>query len=398
MEKKSIYKKILLINPWGGELFPPPSIGYLQGALKTYFKDTIEVYARDLEESISILQYDDFDLVGVTFHSFSVNKAKLIRGLVKKSTKLICGGHHPSSLPEQLLEIGYDQIVIGEGENAIIDILLGNTDKIVFNNNNNYFKCIDDIPFPDYSGLGGAWKNSNSYFGYPIISSRGCPFKCNFCASSKFWGAKIRMRSVDSVINEIIHNIEMYGMINWMFEDDNFTANKKRTHEICDRIINEIFPKYGKRTWQCASRAETLTDIDLCKKLLDAGCERVWIGVESFSQESLNRCKKNTTVEKMVLGIENAESVGLQTMCQFIIGLPGDTIYDIMKTKEVLDNIKISNCGFNIAWILPDTDIYQNAKKLGFNDETYLTESSLYYTYEQNIETLYHWCYLLENK
>lgn len=102
--------RVLLINPWQGELFPPPSLGYIQASIKTI--EGIEVVAKDLSPALE--DRSEYDLVGVSFHSFSVKHARLIREKFK--TRLVCGGHHPSALPQQMLSIGYDQVCIGEGE------------------------------------------------------------------------------------------------------------------------------------------------------------------------------------------------------------------------------------------------------------------------------------------
>ena len=112
--------KVLLINPWEGEIFPAPAIGYLQSILKI---NGVDVKAVDLPDIWS--EKDEYDLVGVTFHSFSVKQAVRIRNYFKG--RLICGGHHPSAMPEQMLSAGYDQVVIGEGEKAIINIINGDT-------------------------------------------------------------------------------------------------------------------------------------------------------------------------------------------------------------------------------------------------------------------------------
>ena len=378
---------ILLINPWYKDIYPPPSIGYLQSSIRGYFKDEVNVVACNIDLVEHHLFNKKFDLVGVSFHSFSVKYAQHIRDKVSSDIKLICGGHHPSALPKQLLDIGYNQVVIGEGENSIIDIILGNDSKIV-KLHNNYFNSIDDIPFPNYSGLGDNWSS-----GFPIISSRGCPFTCNFCASADFWNRKWKMREVDNVIDEILYNKKKYNMNTWMFEDDNFTLNKNRAKNICLEIIRNNI----NLSWQCASRAETLCDSELCELLVKSGCKTVWLGVESLSQNSLDRCKKNTTVDKMLSGIEVAHSCGLETMSQFIVGLPGDTIKDILETSKNIKKSKINRMGCNIAWVLPNTEIYNLAKKMGFNDDIYLSAGAPYYTYEQSINTLNNWTNILNN-
>lgn len=368
--------RILLINPWDTDVLPPPSIGYLQAAIKDKCKD-VQVDARDLNEAYRLLERNTYDLVGVTFHSFSVRYAKEIRKRFKG--RLICGGHHPTALPEQMLLLGYDQVVLGEGENAIIDIINGNENRVIYPEDchNKYFKSIDDIPFPDYTGL-----SYHGRFGVNIISSRGCCFSCNFCASSFFWGHKYKMRSAENVIKEIAQR-KREGFNTWIFEDDNFTAHKKRVHEICSTLDGSLL-------WQCQGRAEDLTE-DLCTELYNAGCRRMYLGIESFSQATLDRCNKNTTVAKMVRGIETAERIGIKTICLFIVGLPDDTLADIQETHRVRKSIKMSEFGVNIAWVLPGTEIHAKAKEKGFDDNIYLTHGAPFYTYEQSMETLNKW-------
>jgi len=363
--------KVLLINPWQGEVFPPPSLGYLQAVLK---QAGVEVKACDLVDAFSE-RNNTYDMVAVSFHSFSVKSAIGLRQMFKG--KMICGGHHPSAMPQQMLDIGYDQVVIGEGENAILEIVNGNTNSIIKGKSVN----VNEIPFPDYTGFTG-----NRTMGMPIISSRGCCFDCSFCASSDFWDRSWKPRSVDNVIKEL----QLIVTKQFMFEDDNFTTHRGRAIDIC-KAIREL----GGFNWQCASRAETLTDDELCWNLKSAGCHTVWLGVETLSQDSLDRCNKNTTVEKMLAGIARAHAHGLNTMSQFIVGLPGDTEKNILETVTNIKHSKIRRRGTNTLWILPNTEVYKKAKEYGFDDSSYLTEGVSYYTYEQSMKTLSRWSKLI---
>lgn len=365
--------RLLLINPWAGEVFPTPAIGYLQAAIKKMRPD-VSVTAADMKVALLLLQKNAYDLVGVTYHSFSVKYAVALRKAVKG--RLICGGHHPSAMPQQMLDIGYDQVVIGEGENAILNIMDGDDRPIIDNYTIRYYTDIDDIPFPNYTGL--SWSGA---MGIPIISSRGCPFSCSFCASSSFWGRKWKSRSSDNVLAEIRNT----GMKTFMFEDDSFTVHRKRVFDICDGLKGKGY------SWQCNSRAETLADEELCKALKDAGCETVWCGIESLSQESLDRCGKHTTVEKMLAGIETADRMGLNVMAQFISGLPDDTEKDIALTVQNIKRSKIKRKGVQKIWIVPNTVAYDRAKAKGFNDEVFLQLGAPIYTYEQDMKTLDRW-------
>jgi radical SAM superfamily enzyme YgiQ (UPF0313 family) len=337
----------------------------------------VDTKACDLDEAMT--ESDEYDLIAVSFHSFSVKHAVALRNRFK--SRMICGGHHPSALPQQMLAIGYDQVVIGEGERAIIDVIKGNKDEIIYGEGNN----LNEIPFPDYTGL-----NTRLDWGLPIISSRGCPFDCTFCASSDFWHRKWRMRSADNVLDEIIEGVVNKGYKSFMFEDDNFTMGKDRAIQICNGLVD-----IGGLSWQCASRAETLVDDELCFNLRKAGCHTVWLGVESLSQDSLDRCSKRTTVDRMIAGISTAHRYGLRTLSQFIVGLPGDSQKNINETVQNIRTYKIGNKGSNILWILPNTEAYKKAKERGFDDSIYLNGGNLFYTFEQNMKTLQHWTRLI---
>jgi len=363
--------RILFINPWAGEIFPPPSLGYLQAIARI---NGIVTSAMDLnEKNLAWAQGEKWDLIAVSFHSFSVQYAQKLRSYFK-DVKMICGGHHPTAMPEQMLSMGYDQVVIGEGERALMEICQGNCEPVV---RCDTYKDLDELPFPDYSGFYGNWS-----MGIPVISSRGCPFTCSFCASADFWGRKYRMRSAENVVKEIL----LSGWKQFMFEDDNFTLNRKRAIDVCSLLREK-----GGFSWQCASRAETLADDELCWNLKSAGCHTVWLGVESFSQMSLDRCGKRTTVGKMVAGIKTAHRYQLDTMSQFIAGLPDDTEKDIDETCRVIRTENIGRRGANVLWLLPNTEAYRRAKEKGFDDNTYLYAGAPFYTLEYDYTTLRNW-------
>ncbi len=378
---------ILLINPWAGESFPPPAIGYLQAALRHALPNAeqVEVVARDLQPALDLLSRRQFDFVGVSFHSFSVKYARAIRGAVT-SGRLIAGGHHPSSsLGYQLEREGYE-VIRGEGEEQLVNIVAGTPVTA-------RFATIDDYPFPEYDGLTGYWFGPSAVI--PVISSRGCPFGCSFCASSAFWDRKWRPRSPSNVLAEI-ESLVMAGHRAWMFEDDNFTLDKNRASEICIGI-QRLAAKVGPLSWECASRSESLRDLAFCRLLVASGCHTAWLGVESLSQPVLDRCGKNTTVAAQEEGIRTAAAARLGTVCQFIVGLPGDTQADIDTTAARLADLPCRRAGANIAWILPDTAIHAAAKERGFDDEVYLTHGAPFYSYEQTPETLQRWRMQINN-
>lgn len=146
----------------------------------------------------------------------------------KSHARVIMGGMHPTWMSEEAAKHA-DQVITGEGEKVILDVVEGRkTDKIV---QGIPLENLDEAPFPDYSILKTPCKAAN------VISTRGCPFRCTFCTTSRMF-APYRQRSIDNVIDEI----RMYKRMGFQymnFEDDNFTADKERAKEICRRMIRE---------------------------------------------------------------------------------------------------------------------------------------------------------------
>lgn len=366
---------VLLIHPWKPEIFPPPAIGYLRAALEFNGKP-VTVTSSYLGHNLP----EQADFVGISVHSFAVrNVCKMLPQLRAKypNAKFIAGGHHSTALPEQMLEIGFDQVVAGPGELRIQEIIFGD--------------CVDQfLPLPNYSDLDIGWSMPayQGGRGIGIVSSRGCPFECSFCASSNFWKRKWTPLKPDLVMQTLEAQIQHYKLTSWMFEDDNFTLNVDRAIEICDRI--KASPITNKMPWQAASRAESLCSETLCKALKDAGCAKVWLGVESLCQRTLDRCKKNTRVENVLNGIATARSLRLGLVCQFIAGLPGETEETMSENCELIRRHRIS-AGVNKAWILPGTEIHRLAKEhYGFDDKIYLNGIPLY-TFEWEPGTLDRW-------
>jgi anaerobic magnesium-protoporphyrin IX monomethyl ester cyclase len=367
--------RVLLIHPWNPELFPPPAIGYLRAALQ---QENPSIVVKSCYLDASGWPSDPVDFVGVSVHSFSVpHLPSLIQSLRLRYPKawLIAGGHHPSALPQQMLDIGFDQVVVGQGESALTDIVFRGERSRIYRKENS-----TRILVPDYSDLDVGWTMPLGCGGRAIavLSSRGCPFECGFCASSQFWARKWHPLTPDETLMSLEAQIRKYKLSAWMFEDDNFTLQRKRAIEICRAIKESPYTQFGRMPWHAASRAAVLQDEDLCRALKDAGCTHLWLGIESLSQKMLNLCKKQTKVESMIKGIQVASRVGLSCMCQFIVGLPGETEETIQETLVRLREAKPPNVGLNKAWILPGTDIHRKAREHGWTDDRFLQGVSFY--------------------
>ncbi|MGI6229377.1 MAG: B12-binding domain-containing radical SAM protein [Tractidigestivibacter sp.] len=269
----------------------------------------------------------------------------------KGHARVLIGGMHASAVPEEALAHA-DQVMVGEGENTILDVVEGRlTDPIV--------KCrpvcdLDSVPWPDYSVLKTPVKAAN------IMTSRGCPYRCSFCTTSRMF-APYRRRSVDSVIAEIKHYHRM-GFEYMNFEDDNFTADKERAKEICRRIIDENLQ--FKETF-FFGRTDMANDPELLDLLAKAHLNWVLIGIESLNQESLDTIDKHQSVEDIRRAGEACREHGIQLIASIVLGIDTDTHEDIMRAVQFAKDIDASKLQPAVLTPFPGTPVYEQYEREG---------------------------------
>lgn len=276
--------------------------------------------------------------------------------------KVIVGGVHASVLPDHILKnTKADICVVGEGEKAIIDIIEGNNNsKIVYGQQ---FSNLD-LPFPD--------RKSIDYFDYlkpqtykyladvreaSIITGRGCPFSCSFCASNKLYNGKVRFRSPRDVFLELanLKNDYNIGMCN--FVDDTFMINKVRVKAICN-LIESLSIK-----WFFLTRVD-FVDYDLFVDMKKAGCISVTFGFESGSNRILKIINKNTTVEQAYEAIKISKMAGLKIRGQLMVGLPFERDIDVEATARFIRNSpQVDTFGLHVFQPFPGCDVWQSPNK-----------------------------------
>ena len=196
-----------------------------------------------------------------------------------------------------------------------------------------------------------------------IMSSRGCPFNCHYCANSSL-NSIYRKRSVENVINEIKSLIgQSYSYIS--FGDDNFLLNKKRVINLMNRIIEEKI----KVKMIVLGRVDS-ADLVLYKKLREAGVIAILFGIESANQDVLDFYNKKTTVEKGIEAIKLADKVGIITFGSFIIGAPFETKKHFDKNKEYFDLVPLDLMICNKLVYLRGSKLWINANKKGLIKKT----------------------------
>ena len=341
--------KIVLVRPnYESHIITPPlGIGYLASSLK---KNGIKVKIIDgvkdnlsLDQLLKTINQAKPDAVGITcLTSFYEEVVNLSQALKQQNLKVIIGGVHPTFLPyETLVDSKADYVVCGEGEIALVKLA---KNKFVNRNIPGVYSLknlkpggvtgkaeiitnLDNLPFPDWRQLdprtypkaphGAVVKN------YPIgviMTTRGCPYQCTFCASRRFYDIRTRFRSPENVIKEIKYLVKNFGVREIHFEDDNLTLKREHIEKICQLIIKNNL----KVNWSCPNgiRADRV-DEPLMRLMKQSGCYFFAFGIESANPKILKNIKKMESIEVIKKSIEMATKVGIECQGFFIFGLPG---------------------------------------------------------------------------
>ncbi len=362
--------KILFINPNSSflineKVFPSLGLLYLGAYLKKHGHRDISLI--DLNEEQPLPDAIEADIVG--FYSNTpqfptvMNLVKDIKRINRARDPLyVIGGPHISGKPEDA-HGEFDVIVIGEGERAMLDIVrrkeaAQKQEKIM---KYEYEKDIDSFPFPDRDII-----DIKSYKYYidgqlttTVISSRGCPFGCNFCANNA-WGKTLRMRSPQNVFDEVALLKAKYGYESFMFFDDTMTVNRRRMLEICDLLtqLNVIY--------RCFIRSDTV-DAEVLSAMRKSGCVEVGVGIESGSQRILDTVNKGETVKKNMDAIKLCHSAGIRVKGFFIIGLPGENRESIKETINFLEEAELDDLDVTVYTPYPGSLIYKNKDRFDIN-------------------------------
>ena len=260
----------------------------------------------------------------------------MIAELIKKESndiKIVCGGPYITIKKPKLENV--DGLIIGEGEEALLEYCK-NQKPLIYSNRIN---DLDSLPYPDRENL--LLKGKYLEYGH-IITGRGCPFNCIFCASKKIWGNAVRLRSVDNVVSEMEEIERKYNQTHFLFRDDTFTINKERTIEFCNRIKDREYK------WQCDTRIDNLS-YDILTKMRNAGCNSIRIGVESGNERMITFINKKITKDKVRQVVKDCKDIGINITTYFIVGLPTETNSEVMDTINFIREINPDNISISIA-------------------------------------------------
>lgn len=213
----------------------------------------------------------------------------------------------------------------------------------------------DSLPMDKYFAQVSAKKNYVKFFG-----SRGCPFQCIFCAAPLIMGRKLRKRSPENIVGELILLYDKFSVRDVGFGDSTLNVDNKWLTSLCKEIIKMNRPII----WRCNVRGRGVNK-EVAQLMKKSGCVHVTMGIESGDPEMLKAMKKGETLHDFRKAIKVFHDLDIPLVNSFIIGLPGETEESIKRTLEFAKEIKTSVAGFNIAVPFPGTEFYEIAKKEG---------------------------------
>ncbi|MEW6425163.1 MAG: radical SAM protein [Bacillota bacterium] len=363
------FKNVICTEPLGLEI--------VAAALNEHEVKLIDL----LDGSLPLAEIQEFApaAVGISC-SFTVDTyaviaiAQALRRVLKE-VFIFTGGHHASLNYADFFDPAIDAIVIGEGETTtpeliaalegggeltrVAGLVLNLPDGQLFTGTRELVPLLDSVPFPDRSrpeNLKGRY-----YLGFrrPVITvetSRGCPYRCNFCSVWRFHRKKFRSQSAERVIEELSRLPE--GDV--LFTDDNFLANISRASRIADLIKSRRLPL---RRYIFQARSDSIVNHpDIVRQWKEVGLDQVFIGFEKIDQEGMEQINKQNTVENNEKALTFLRALNIGVYASFIVD-PEFTKREFTKLKNYIKRLKIAQPYFTVLTPLPGTELFENVRE-----------------------------------
>lgn len=362
-------------------LFPPLELLSATAALENagvkniYFADAV---AEQWNNETLCAQLQSFapdyiiTLTGFECFDDDMQYVKEIKQTLSQS-KIIVFGHYPTIFTQEVLEkSAADYVIQGEPEYILMDFVNTIQNNTFIHEIEGLFALpyqakallpriqnITELPQPAYDKM-DARKYFEPFMPRPfamIQSARGCPYRCNYCVKS--YGSRLTLRSAEQVIEELQMLKDLHGIRSFRFIDDTFTINKKRVLDICKLMVE----KKLNLQWTCLSRTDNIQD-DILKAMKQAGCQRIYFGLESGSQRMLDFYEKNVDVKEALIALKKTRAAGIETTGFFMLGMPQETEQDFQDTLQFALEADLSLASIGGITLYPGTPLFDANKDL----------------------------------
>ncbi|OGW75966.1 MAG: hypothetical protein A2Z72_04705 [Omnitrophica bacterium RBG_13_46_9] len=314
-----------------------------------------------------------------------ITLSRLIKDVSSRITVGVGGPHLTAYPTESLSHRCIDFGVYGEGETTILEalemlrqgkdlhgvkgVISRHDGKVVTNAPREEIDDLDSIPFPAVDLL--PYKkyialSVRSPF-FTIVTSRGCPYSCDFCFQGYL--GRYRARSPENVVEEMENLVKKYDIQEIIVFDETFAAEEERALKICELIRK----KRLKFNWDIRTRVDLLSK-EILVSLKTAGCSRIHLGIESGNQEILQKMGKGLDIPEIIEKVRLAKKIGFELRGYFMLGYPGETRISIRETIEFAKSLPLDWASFTITIGLPETAIYKTALKKRYFDTDYWKE------------------------
>lgn len=371
-------KRVLLVTSAAPALSPfsthekraPLGLGFLISVLRkeghqVFFIDNYLQPSDFLERGF--LQNNAIDYIGIYANTICYadtlrmfNKIQRLRESGKWKGKIIVGGPHTTVAADTIPDF-VDHVVLGEGEQAIIDIVNETVSSRILRGER--IKNLDHLPFPAWDffvplpyNFTAPWTDVTPVF--TMNTSRGCPFGCTFCSVESIWGKKYTTYSAERIIEEVLFLQRNYSARVIYFREDNFTLKPKRVREFCQLLHK----RHIDIQWICETRVDTLT-LPLLREMKKSGCIGLYVGVESGSPRMLELMNKGISLQQVKHVFKWCRNLGIHTYASFIYGLPTETFEDLVQTQKLIHQIQPDRIGRGVFVAIPDSPLYRYVKE-----------------------------------
>ncbi|WP_207513472.1 B12-binding domain-containing radical SAM protein [Longitalea luteola] len=291
---------------------------------------------------------------------------------------IVCSSDSTDHFEEYCRE-GADFVIIGEGELTLLELV-----QAMDKNDKNFqdipglaflhqgavtktprrlvIKDLDVLPLPAWDLVNitpyrSMWLKSTGYFSLNMVTTRGCPYKCNWCAKP-IYGNRYNARSPEKVVQELVWLKEKFQFDHIWFCDDIFGLKPGWVHAFADQLQQAQLSF----RFKIQARADLLLQEDTIKDLARAGCHNIWMGAESGSQKVLDAMDKGTTVEQIYKATALLKQHGIHPSFFIQFGYPGETREDIAKTIRMIKDLLPFEMGISVSYPLPGTPFYERVK------------------------------------
>ncbi len=366
--------KITFIQPYYENVWEALGVGYIISYIDHYYGVInydleINFFQGKFDNNETILEgAKDSDIVAFScttpafYHGYQL--AETLK-MMNPKIHIVFGGWHATALPQETVDrMHIDQVIVGEGEHAMMKVVLGNREPILRTGN-----IRPDLPWPDRSTIrnGRCIDLCESINGKRSVSfqlNRGCKVHCKFCGEIGMTGKynkktnPIRTRSYNDVIDEIFKTKMDYNLNYFKFVDATFDKDAETVINFCAAKIDRGLDM----PWECNIHPGFVQKEEVFAWLEAANCEQINVGCESGSPYILADVGKGTSVESIKNVFKWAETYNIKRRGYFLLGMPNETLQDYWLTEELIDEIEPDVVGFTILAPYPGSDFYDPIK------------------------------------